>query len=97
MVQALAGIALLQLRQVEPGAEMLAFAVDDGGAHAGRQVLEGVAQRGDQAVGQRVALGGARQTNDGDFLLLAREFERNVLTGLGHGVSLGAIMVINDN
>jgi hypothetical protein len=38
-MQALAGIALLQLGQVQTGAEVLAFAVDHGGTHRGRQFV----------------------------------------------------------
>ena len=43
-----AGVALLQLRQVEAGAEVVALAVEHGGAHGVGQVLEGVAQREDR-------------------------------------------------
>ena len=66
MVQAFAGVALLEFGQVEPGAEMFAFAGDDRRAGFGRQVLEGVAQRFDQAVAQGIAFGGAAQSDDGD-------------------------------
>jgi hypothetical protein len=45
---------------------VLALAVDDGGAHRVRQRLERVAQGEHQAVVQRVALGGAGETDDGD-------------------------------
>ncbi len=79
MGEALARVALLEFAQVEAGAEVRALAIDHGRAHAGGQVLEGIAQREDQAVRQRVALGAARQANDGDVVA-----EFDVEVGRGH-------------
>ena len=76
-------VALDQLRQVEPGAEVFAFAVEDGRTHGGRQVLEGVAHREDEAVGQRVALGGTGEADDGDF---AVDLEMDVFAGAHCGL-----------
>ena len=94
MLQACAGVALLQLRQVEAGAEMRAFAVDHGGAHRGGQLLEGVAQREDQCVGQRVALGRRVQADDGD---VAVEFELEVGVVVMIAFRSGSIMVMKNN
>ncbi len=81
VMEALAGVALLQFREVEAGAEVRALAVDHRGAHAGGQVLEAVAQGQDQRVRQRIALIGACQADDGDVIA---DFEVQV-GGLGHG------------
>jgi len=69
VLHALAGVALADLRQVEPGAEVRALAVEHRRAHRAGQVLEGVAQREDQPVVERVALGRAGQADDGDVVL----------------------------
>jgi hypothetical protein len=63
MVNAFTCIALFELRQVETGAKMIAFTVDDCRTGFGRQILKHVAQRFDEAVVQRVALGWAAQTH----------------------------------
>lgn len=60
-VQALAGVTLFQLRQVQTGAEMGAVAIDDSGARCWAFSRTSVAQREDQAVVQRVTLGRAGQ------------------------------------
>ncbi len=73
----------LSSRQVQAGAEVLAFAVDHRGAHGGGHFFEQVAQGQDQAVVQGVALGAAGQADDGNFLLVAGEFEMDVW--MGHG------------
>jgi hypothetical protein len=78
MVQALAGIALLQLAQIQAGTEVLALAVDDGGAHAGRQRLELVAQGEHQGVVERIAFGSTGEADDGDLLLFALQFKVEV-------------------
>ena len=58
---------------------MLAFAINDGGAHGVGQVLEQIAQRKDEAIVECVALGAAGEANDGNFLLLATAFEMKIL------------------
>ena len=92
-----ARVALFQLRQIQPGAKVLAVARQHGGAHGVRQVLKGVTQCGDEAVGQRVALGAACQTHDGNLLVVAGELDRQIRICHWHGVSLGCIMIMNNN
>ena len=81
VVQALAGVAFFQFRQVQTGAEMGAVAIDDSGAHGAGHFLEQVAQREDQAVVQRVALGRAGQADHGHFLVVAAQLEMDVWMG----------------
>lgn len=96
VVQALASIALLQLRQIQASAEMRPITVDHGGAHLGGHGVKQIAQGQDQAVVQGVALGRAGQADHGDFLLLAAQFEMDVWMGHG-GFRNGAIVVIVNN
>jgi hypothetical protein len=98
VVQALARVTLFQLRQVQARAEVLALAVDHRRAHAGGQVVHHVAQRKDQAVVQRIALGGSGQADDRDFLAFAADFQGDV-GGLRHGdgFDVEQIMVIKNN
>jgi hypothetical protein len=63
---------------------VLALAIDHGGAHACGQVVHHVAQRQDQAVVQGIALGGAGEADDRDFLAFATDFKGDVGV-LGHG------------
>ena len=65
-MQALAGVALLELGQVQAGAEMFAFAVEHGGSHRIGKRFEDIAYGQDQAVAERVALGRTAQPDDGD-------------------------------
>ncbi|MNV84270.1 hypothetical protein D3C71_1781310 [compost metagenome] len=71
MLQAGSGVAFLEFAQVQSGAKVRAFAVDHRRAHAGGQLFEEIAQGQDQAVGQRVALGAARETQDRDLFFIA--------------------------
>ena len=48
---------------------MVAFTVDHGRTGLSGQVLEDIAQRFDQAVAQRIALGGTAQAHHGDSTL----------------------------
>jgi hypothetical protein len=61
MHHALARVALLQLAQVQTGAKMIAFAMQDRCAHCGGHVIKGVLQIGDQPIVQGIALERARQ------------------------------------
>ena len=54
---ALTCVAFLELTQVQPCAEMFAFAVNDGGTHAKGHLLEYPAQGRDQRIIERVAFG----------------------------------------
>ena len=78
MVHAFTGISLFQFRQVQTGAEMVAFAVHHGGAGLGGQVLEHIAQRFNQAIAQGIALGGAAQADHGNGTL---HLQHNTLLG----------------
>jgi hypothetical protein len=66
MVHAFACIAFFEFRQVQTGAEVVPFAMDDGGAGLWRQVLEDVTQGFNQCVAQGVAFGGTAQAHNGD-------------------------------
>jgi len=57
--QALGGVLLGQFGQIEAGGEVITDAVNDHGADALRQIGEAILDRKDDAVVQRVALGGA--------------------------------------
>jgi hypothetical protein len=76
MVHAFTGITLFEFRQVQAGAEMVAFAVHHGGASLGGQVLEDIAQRLNQAVAQGIALGRAAEPDHGNGAL---HLQRNTL------------------
>ena len=65
----LPGVALLQLRQIQAGAEVIARAVDHGGFGGLGQGLEHVAQRDDQAVVQGIAFQRPRQGHHGHIPL----------------------------
>ena len=66
VVDAFTRIAFLEFGQIETCAEVIAFAVDDGGTGFSGQVLEHIAQRFDQAIVQCVAFGRTAQTHHGD-------------------------------
>ena len=83
VVQALAGIALLQFAQIQAGAEVIALTSYHGGAHAGGHGFKQMAQGQDQGVVQCIALGTARQADDSDLLLLALQFKVDVF--FAHG------------
>ena len=83
MVQALAGVALFEFAQIQPGAEVRAFSVEHRSAHRGGQLFKQVAQPQYQCVGQGVALGTAGETHDGNLLLVAADVEMDVLVGHG--------------
>jgi ABC-type sulfate/molybdate transport systems ATPase subunit len=78
VVQALAGVALLEFTQVKPRAEVISFAVQHGGTGAGGQVFKQVAQGQHLGVAQRIAFGGARQADHGN---VAAHFELEVFLG----------------
>jgi hypothetical protein len=59
MMDAFARIALLQFRQVQPSAEMVALPVNDSGPGVGRKVRKDLAESNDHAIVQRIALGGS--------------------------------------
>ena len=84
--QALGGVALLQLREVEAGAEVLSGAVEYGSPYPGcRQFLfEQLAQTENEAVAERVALGRTVQPDHGDRTL---DLQEDVF--VGHGVIAG--------
>jgi hypothetical protein len=90
VVQALAGVAFLQFRQVKPGAEMFTLAIEHGGAHSRRQVFKEVAQRQDEPVRQRVALGPTGQAHHGNR---AADFELNVFLGHGGVCQVGELLL----
>jgi hypothetical protein len=75
VVHAGAGIALLQLGQVEAGAKVLAFTVEHDRAHRIGQALERVPDAKDERIAQRVALGRAREAQDRDG---AAQFELEI-------------------
>jgi hypothetical protein len=83
VVQALTGVTVLQLAQIESGAEVLTLAINNRGAHAGGHFFKQIAQRQNEAVVERVALFAAGETDDGNFLLLAANFEMEVF--IAHG------------
>ncbi|MCY1559919.1 hypothetical protein D9M68_970040 [compost metagenome] len=84
VVQALAGVALAEFGEIEAGAEVVAAAVDDGGAHTVRHGLEHVADGQDQAIIERVALGGAVERDDSDFAGCALQAQGDVGGMDGH-------------
>jgi hypothetical protein len=61
MHHALARVALLQLAQVQTGAKMIPFTVQDRCAHRGGHVVKGMLQIGDEPIVQGIALERARQ------------------------------------
>lgn len=65
MVQALSGVALFQLGQIEPGAEMIALAVQHDGARGVGKFSQALGKRGHQRIAQGIALGWPAQTHDG--------------------------------
>ena len=79
MVQALAGVALFEFTQIQPGAEVRAFAVDHRSTHGRGQFLEDIAQGQDEAVGQRVALGTTCEADHCNLFVVAANFELDVL------------------
>jgi hypothetical protein len=84
VVHALAGIAFLQVAEVEARAEVVTITGDHGSFGRRGQVLENMTQRGDQLVVQRVALGGAGQAHHGNGVL---HFKVDVWVGV-HGEGL---------
>jgi hypothetical protein len=81
MKQTLACIALAQLAQIQTCTKVLTLAINHCGPHRGRQVLEHIAKGQNEAVVQGVALGEARQTDNGNFILFAANFEVEVFSG----------------
>ena len=63
VVNAFAGIAFFELRQIEPRAKMVAFAMHHGSAGFGRQVLKHIAQGFNEPIVQSVAFGRSAQTH----------------------------------
>ena len=78
MAQALAGVTLLQFRQVQPG-KVVDIAGDDGGANGIGQAVKRVLKGKHQTVVERVALGRARQADHSDFIVGALNVELNVV------------------
>jgi hypothetical protein len=78
MVQALAGVALLEFTEVKACAEMVSLAAKHGGLCLGRKIFKLVPQRKNQGVTQGVAFGRARQADHGDT---AVHFEMKVFWG----------------
>ncbi len=64
VVHALHRVALAEFAQVEPGAEVFAFAFDQGRLDLGAEAFEDVAQAQDQAVVDGVSLGRAGEPDD---------------------------------
>ena len=69
VVNAFAGVALLELRQIQPGAKVVALTVNHRGAGFGGQVLKHITQRFNQGVVERIALGRAAQAHHGHSAL----------------------------
>jgi hypothetical protein len=88
--QALAGVALGQLGQVQPGAEVLALAVDHRGAYAGRQAVEGVADGQDQPSLRALRLAGRVRRITATLLVVTADVEMEVGIFFRHGGSCWA-------
>ena len=85
VVQACGGITFTQCVEIQACAEMVAFAIEHGGADALGQVLKQIAQCQDEVVAECVALGVALcQTDQCDFRLRATALELQV--GMAHGL-----------
>ena len=96
MVQALAGITLFELTQVQACTEVRALAGDHGRPHAFGHVFEQIPQREDESVVQGVALGAAGQADHRHFLFLTEAFEMDIGV-LRKSFHNGAILVIVNN
>ena len=70
MRDALRDVALLQLREIEPGGEMLAFGRQQHASHAFRRRAEKCLDAGNGAVVERVALLRPVEPQDRDVALL---------------------------
>ncbi len=61
-----ARVAFLQFREVEPGAKVIALAVQHDCTNGVGEVFKHLAQAQDQSVAERVAFGGTAEPNDGN-------------------------------
>ena len=78
---------LAELGEIEPGAEVVAGAVQHDGAHALGRRGEEIAEPLDGGIVQRVALGGAVEAEEADRVL-ALEVQRRSGTGLHRRILL---------
>ena len=97
MVQALTCIALLQFTQIQASTKMLAFTIDHRGTYSGWQGVKHIADSQNETVVERIALFATREADDGDFFLVAADFQLQVLGCHRLFHQFKRIMVINSN
>jgi hypothetical protein len=83
MVQALAGIALLEFTQIEPGAKMIALTVQHGSPRLCGETFKQVAQGKNQGIAECIAFGGTGKADDGNNAVHLK-----LQVFLGHGRSV---------